>query len=172
MDLAAAHVAFAHFGELQSLKLISGFSSLAEVVFFDIRAASAALEALGSEACVPGQQVGDRTVQLAGDAEPDMNDLSRISDVRTTPAGSLVLDFFDVRDATGYGQADPEGSASAWIEAGLRAKVEEPPQKQQRRRLPRPQGSGLGLGERRRLRRRRLLQETLPCLEAAYREGT
>ncbi|CAE8626516.1 unnamed protein product, partial [Polarella glacialis] len=95
------------------------------VVFFDIRAASAAMEAFGSEGCMPGQQIGDRTVELEGDVGMKVNDLSSLSDVRTNPAGSLVLEFFDVRDATKYRQADhPDVSASAWMEAGLRAKEE------------------------------------------------
>ncbi|CAE8611620.1 unnamed protein product, partial [Polarella glacialis] len=102
-----ACVAFASFGELYSLKLIPGFSSWVAVVFFDIRAASAAVE------------------ELEGDVRPKVNDPSSLSDVRTNPDGSLVLEFFDVRDATNYRQADHPGvSASAWMEAGLRAKEE------------------------------------------------
>ncbi|CAE8625703.1 unnamed protein product [Polarella glacialis] len=76
VDLAAARGAFAHFGELHALKFVSG--------------------AFGSAGFVAGEQVGHRTVELA--AEPKMKDLSRLSDVHTSPAGSSVLEFFDVRD--------------------------------------------------------------------------
>ncbi|CAE8715893.1 unnamed protein product [Polarella glacialis] len=123
MDLAAARVAFAHFGEVQSLKPIPGYSGLAAVVFFDIRSATTALQAFGAAGCLPGPQVGDRTVELAGDAELNMKDFSRISEVRKNPAGSFVLEFFDLRDATRYRQAYPEVEAPP----GLRAKVERPP---------------------------------------------
>ncbi|CAE8651703.1 unnamed protein product, partial [Polarella glacialis] len=101
VDLAAARGAFAHFGELHALKFVSG--------------------AFGSAGFVAGEQVGHRTVELA--AEPKMKDLSRLSDVHTSPAGSSVLEFFDARDAARYRQAIPVVSASAWMEAGLRAKV-------------------------------------------------
>ncbi|CAE8611902.1 unnamed protein product [Polarella glacialis] len=143
MDLEAARLAFADFGEVHSLDLVPGFSSLAAVVFSNSRAASAALEAFGAAESLPGPgpQVGDRTVELVGDADLNMKDSSRISD-----------DW----------QADPEVSASAWNEAGLRAKVEKRGLGSNRPELPAGFGSaggGSGRGRSRQARARRAALE-------------
>mmetsp|Transcript_18022 Transcript_18022/g.45480 ORF Transcript_18022/g.45480 Transcript_18022/m.45480 type:complete len:379 (+) Transcript_18022:30-1166(+) len=104
-DLAATKIAFERFGEVARVdRLREEEPPKVAVVFFDVRAAAGATEALGSAYCTRGPQIGARTVRLAGDAKFDSEDFAGISDVQTDTAqdGTYILEFFDIRDAQRY----------------------------------------------------------------------
>jgi len=103
-DLAAIRVAFERFGEVAAVELLSEEPPKVAVVFYDVRAAGQAVQALGLEYCNPGPQQGARTVRLAGDAKFDPEDFTGISGVQADvdEDGTYVLEFFDVRDAARY----------------------------------------------------------------------
>jgi len=113
MASSAARMAFNHFGEVASIKVVPKNEEFVQVVFYDVRSASTALKAFGPAGCLPGPQVGDRTVELAGDEELSMKDFSKISEVlKSGEHGAFTLEFFDYRDAMRYRKQNSEAETS------------------------------------------------------------
>ncbi|CAE7300037.1 unnamed protein product [Symbiodinium natans] len=105
MALDAAKVAFENFGEVSRVQRLEKFDTFVQVVFFDVRSAGRAVKAFGAAGCIPGPQVGDRTVMLAGDDQLSTKDFQKISEVCKSKDGSFFLEFYDVRDAMRYQKA-------------------------------------------------------------------
>jgi len=121
-------MAFNSFGEVASIKVVPNNEEFVQVVFYDVRSASTALKAFGPAGCLPGPQVGDRTVQLAGDEELSMKDFSKISEVlKSGDKGAFTLEFFDYRDAMRYGKKAKQDKTEKTVEAppGLEAKTKD-----------------------------------------------
>ena len=102
MEVDAAKVAFESFGEVFQVKRLEKFNDFVQVIFYDVRSASRALKAFGEAGCIPGPQVGDRTVTLAGDDQLSTKDFQKISEVLKSKDGAFFLEFYDLRDAMRY----------------------------------------------------------------------
>ncbi|CAJ1328741.1 unnamed protein product [Effrenium voratum] len=102
MALDAAKVAFESFGEVFRVKRLEKFNNFVQVVFYDVRSAARAVKAFGEAGCIPGPQVGDRTVKLAGNDQLSTKDFQNISEVLKSKDGSFFLEFYDIRDAMRY----------------------------------------------------------------------
>lgn len=103
----------ARFGEVASVERLPNEPTKVAVVFFDVRSAAAAVQALGADYCSPGPQTGSRYATLAGDEAFAPGDLPALS--HAAPDGDhgdghggddagrrFLLEFFDIRDAARY----------------------------------------------------------------------
>lgn len=101
MDMHTASAAFGRFGDVARVEVLPLDMSTAVVSFFDARAATRAMQLLGADWCWPGDQYGERKLQLPGTLQLSADDLQRMSSVRRDPAGGdgYEVEFFDVRDA-------------------------------------------------------------------------
>eukprot|EP00435_Cladocopium_sp_Y103_P041134 s1607_g11.t1 len=84
------------------VKRLEKFNNFVQVIFYDVRSAAAALKAFGEAGCIPGPQVGERTVKLAGDDQLSTKDFQNISEVLKSKDGTFFLEFYDIRDAMRY----------------------------------------------------------------------
>jgi hypothetical protein len=101
MDMHAANAAFRRFGDIAGIEKLPSDVQTAVVSFFDVRAATRAMEFLGSDWCWPGDQCGERTAWLPGTMQLSADELQRVSNARRDPAcgDGYLVEFFDVRDA-------------------------------------------------------------------------
>lgn len=120
MGLHAATSAFRRFGDVARLEVVPADVLTVTVSFYDVRAASRAMEMLGNDYAWPGEPTGSRTMRLPGDMQLSAEDYQRVSDVRRDPNddGGYVVEFFDVRDAARVSakcakNAGKKGSAKA-----------------------------------------------------------
>lgn len=120
MEVDAAKVAFESFGEVFRVKRLEKFNNFVQVIFYDVRSAAAALKAFGEAGCIPGPQVGERTVKLAGDDQLSTKDFQNISEVLKSKDGTFFLEFYDIRDAMRY--RTPKEKATIDLPPGLPAK--------------------------------------------------
>jgi len=102
MEVDAAKVAFESFGEVFRVKRLEKFNNFVQVIFYDVRSAADAVKAFGEAGCIPGPQVGERTVKLAGEDQLSTKDFQNISEVLKSKDGAFFLEFYDVRDAMRY----------------------------------------------------------------------
>lgn len=128
-DLATIQAAFEPFGEVACVDYVEADSKVA-VVYFDVRHAAQAIEALGTQFCSPGPQRGVRSVRLAGDVKFESQDFAGISGVQNADDGTFILEFYDVRDAARYdsqlvttthADATKGGAANVLVPPGLEA---------------------------------------------------
>jgi len=122
MEVDAAKVAFESFGEVFRVKRLEKFNNFVQVIFYDVRSAAAALKAFGEAGCIPGPQVGERTVKLAGDDQLSTKDFQNISEVLKSKDGTFFLEFYDIRDAMRY--RTPKEKATIDLPPGLPASQE------------------------------------------------
>jgi len=101
MGMHAATAAFGRFGDVAKVEVLPSDVSTATVVFFDVRAATRAINVLGADWCWPREQCGERTIRIPGAMQLSADDFARVSGVRQDPAGGdgYEVEFFDVRDA-------------------------------------------------------------------------
>lgn len=106
-DLLTVRTALESFGEIVHASMVAS-SGFAVVVFFDVRHAAKALEAMAPIGVVPGPQTGSRTVELDGSAEVKKEDCHCISGFTRSQVsvGAYTLEFFDIRDAKRYREAN------------------------------------------------------------------
>jgi hypothetical protein len=93
---------FEGFGEVMRLTALPADASTAEVVYYDVRAAISASEALGRNCCKPARQVGNRIVPLPGSATLRREDCKTLASVQKDPLepdSGFLLEFYDIRDA-------------------------------------------------------------------------
>jgi len=101
-SLHAATSAFRQFGDVSSLELLPGDLLMASVVFFDVRAASKALQSLGLAVAQPAPQTGNRIAMLSGNTQMKTDAIDGVSNVFYDPCcggGTFAVEFYDVRDA-------------------------------------------------------------------------
>lgn len=98
-DLQVACAMCRCFGDAASIDLIPGTASAVSVVFFDVRAAARAVEALGSTACKTAPPSGNRLLRLPGNLQLDATDFPKIAGIHSDRDGSFIVEFFDLRDA-------------------------------------------------------------------------
>eukprot|EP00928_Gymnodinium_smaydae_P023198 TRINITY_DN19234_c0_g2_i1.p1 TRINITY_DN19234_c0_g2~~TRINITY_DN19234_c0_g2_i1.p1 ORF type:complete len:414 (-),score=110.68 TRINITY_DN19234_c0_g2_i1:406-1566(-) len=127
-NLAVVRTAFEEFGEVASVSPLPSDPSFVEVIFFDVRAAARAIQAVGSWSCRPAPQVGTFTVRMLGTTAFKVEDFNGVSGVHQDPDDeeSFILEFFDMRDAARYQDSLEEQEFEAETESGEGA-VEPPP---------------------------------------------
>mmetsp|Transcript_27804 Transcript_27804/g.62870 ORF Transcript_27804/g.62870 Transcript_27804/m.62870 type:complete len:336 (+) Transcript_27804:47-1054(+) len=128
-SLHAATTAFRQFGEVSSLELLPGDALVASVVFFDVRAAWAALQALGTGVAHPAPQTGSRLARLMGNTNLKVDEIRGVSNVQYEPirkdgAGAFTVEFYDIRDAMKLrelGETEPKACSGAVDNVGADA---------------------------------------------------
>eukprot|EP00931_Biecheleriopsis_adriatica_P046992 TRINITY_DN27058_c0_g1_i1.p1 TRINITY_DN27058_c0_g1~~TRINITY_DN27058_c0_g1_i1.p1 ORF type:complete len:394 (+),score=96.44 TRINITY_DN27058_c0_g1_i1:133-1182(+) len=124
----ATRTAFETFGEVDCLVSVPEFDSFVQVVFYDVRSAVSALKAFGEAGCAFGPQVGERTVELAGNVELSKKDFDKISQVvKSSEGDSYTLEFFDYRDAEHFSKKSvgvKKTQEKVAAPPGLKSKVE------------------------------------------------
>jgi len=101
-NLHAMTAAFRKFGDIRSLELLPGDSLTAAVVFFDVRSAMIALEAMAPGFAAPAQQTGSRWSLVPGDISFEAEYVTGISNIvcdSRSKDGSYYVEFFDTRQA-------------------------------------------------------------------------
>lgn len=99
IPMAQAHGELAPFGEIARLELPTNMPLTALVSFYDVRAASAALAALGNRCSIEPQH-GNRTVVLHGDVQLETWMIEEIQTIQRGESGATyMLFFFDTRAA-------------------------------------------------------------------------
>lgn len=109
-SLGASTALLRRFGEIASINLLPYEEQFAiAVVYFDVRAAELACQALGSDACRRAPQAGSRTVRLPGDVQLDVQECNKIASIKLDEQDNctFVVEFFDIRDALRFQEAGP-----------------------------------------------------------------
>lgn len=129
MSLQAAKHAFANFGQISSMEVLSGPSPAVSVAYFDVRCATKAMQALGGpKYCRPGPPSGDRSVRLSGEYNLSQKEIEGVASLTVSPddenGSSYRVVFYDIRDAHRVRSAS---AAAEQLQDVLSDLVEPPP---------------------------------------------
>jgi len=102
-DLDSVRTSFEFFGEVAAIEPLPDDGATVEVVYFDVRSAAAAAEAMGDSVCWSVPPAGTREVRLPGHVQFRAEDFASISSVtRDSNSTDFIVQFYDIRDAARY----------------------------------------------------------------------